>query len=110
MLGTVHEIIDVDDTTRVVVYYDDDYQIEAEERELTDEQIEEEQRQIEQDGVYGVSVEKLQTWALLASDGSLTGAEREEWYGEDSIWGCFLDDKYTALDVAREHFPEHFKN
>lgn len=28
----------------------------------------------------------------------------EEWEGVDSLAGCYLDDKYTALDVAREHF------
>lgn len=104
MLGTVHEIIDVNDTTRVVVYYDDDYQVEAEERELTPEEAAEERERIEQEGVYGVSVQKAQTWALLGPDGSLTGVDRTEWDDVDSIWGCFLDDNYTALDVAREHF------
>lgn len=105
---TEYETIPVDETTRVVVYYDDDYQMEAEERELTPEQIEEEQAQLDQDGVYIVAVEKLQTWALLASDGSHTGATREEWYQEDMIGGCFLDVDYKAVQVAREFFPEHF--
>lgn len=104
MLGTVHEIIGVDDTTRVVVYYDDDYQIEAEERELSPEEVKAEQTQIDLEGVYGVSVQKAQTWALLASDGAPTSATRTEWEDVESVWGCFLDDKYTAMDVARDHF------
>lgn len=105
---TKYETIPVDETTRVVVYYDDDYDMDAEVRELSDEQIEEEQRQLDQDGVYIVAVEKLQTWALLASDGSHTGATREDWEEMDAIHGCFLDDKYTAVQVAHEVFPEHF--
>lgn len=104
MLGTVHEIIPVDDTTRVVVYYDDDYQMDAEWRELTPEEVKAELDLIEQEGVYGVSVQKNRTWALLGLDGSLTGVERSEWVDEESVWGCFLDDNHTALDVAREHF------
>lgn len=31
-------------------------------------------------------------------------AEMDTWEWEDSLGGCYLDDKYTALDVAREHF------
>lgn len=105
---TQHEMIPVDETTRVVVYYDDDYDMDAEMRELTPEMIEEEQRILDTDGVYIVAVEKVQTWALLASDGSHTGATREDWEEMDAIHGCFLDDEYTALDTARDHFPEHF--
>ena len=104
MFGTVHEIIDVDDTTRVVVYYDDDYQIEAEERELSPEEVKAEQTQIDLEGVYGVSVEKRFTGVLLRD----MDTPADAWDGVDAIWGCFLDDKYTALDVAREYFPEHF--
>lgn len=31
-------------------------------------------------------------------------AEMDTWEWEDSLGGCYLDDKYTALDVAREYF------
>lgn len=101
---TVYETIPVDDTTRVVVYYDDDYQMEADERELTPEQIAEEQAILDRDGVYGVTVQKAVKWAQHGPDDMPTGVERVEWEEVDAIWGCFLDDKYTALDVAREHF------
>lgn len=104
MLGTVHEIIPVDDTTRVVVYYDDDYRIEAEERDLTPEEVEAEQTLIDLEGVYGVSVQKIDRWALLAADGSLTGDYKDVWEDVESVWGCFLDDKYTAMVAARDHF------
>ena len=107
---TEYMTVPVDDTTRVVVYYDDDYDMDAEMREMTLDQIKEEERCIEQHGVYVVTVEKLLTWALLASDGSHTGATREEWEQMDAIHGCFLDDEYTAEQTARDHFPEHFTN
>ena len=31
-------------------------------------------------------------------------AEMDTWEYADSLCGCYLDDEYTALDVAREHF------
>lgn len=105
---TEYETIPVDETTRVVVYYDDDYQMEAEERELTPEQIEEEQAQLDQDGVYIVAVEKLHTWQRVV--GGVVVDTRTEWEQEDMLGGCFLDVDYTAVQVARDHFPEHFDN
>ena len=97
----------VDESTRVVVYYDDDYEMQAEERELTDEQIEEEQRILDTDGVYVVTVEKLLRWVLLGVPETVT---RVEWEQVEAIHGCFLDADYTAVQVARDHFPEHFNN
>ena len=31
-------------------------------------------------------------------------AEMDTWEPVDSLGGCYLDDNYTALDVARDHF------
>ena len=31
-------------------------------------------------------------------------AEMDTWEYADSLADCYLDDNYTALDVAREHF------
>lgn len=102
---TEYATIPVDSTTRVVVYYDDDYQIDV------DESIREEvQALVDNDEVYVVTVEKLLTWALLASDGSHTGATREEWEQMDAIHGCFLADNDDAAAEARAYFPEHFTN
>ena len=37
-------------------------------------------------------------------DGEVTETEREDWEHVDSLWGCYLDDDYTAERVALEHF------
>ena len=36
-------------------------------------------------------------------------AEMDTWEAVDSLCGCYLDDDYTALDVAREHFDVEIK-
>lgn len=30
--------------------------------------------------------------------------ERFEWEEQDAVWGCYLDDEYTAGDVAQDFF------
>lgn len=58
--------------------------------------------------VYGVILERLALWAKLSDDGSSVlqgdGTVREEWEEVESLWGCYLDDDYTAQVVAAEHF------
>lgn len=49
--------------------------------------------------VYIVCHEEREKWTN--ADGTL---EMDTWELEDSLGGCYLDDKYTALDVARENF------
>jgi hypothetical protein len=50
--------------------------------------------------VYGVILERSIEWLKL--DGS--EGKRTDWEQEDSLWGCYLDDEYTAKQVAAEHF------
>lgn len=95
------DIIDLTPTTRLVVHVDYDYRADD-----VDESIREEvQTLIDEEEVYGVELQTLQTWALLAPDGSLTGIDREEWeHYTESIWGCFLDENYTPETVAKEYW------
>lgn len=57
-------------------------------------------RQWAEGEVYGVIHEKLETW-VKADDPDET---RDDWEEVDALWGCYLDDDYTALVVAKEHF------
>ena len=50
--------------------------------------------------VYGVILERLTTWTSEFGDIE----ERWDAVPDCAIWGCYLDDNYTALTVAREHF------
>jgi hypothetical protein len=55
--------------------------------------------------VYGVILERLETWAKIPKKGlQLIAETREEWEEVDSLWGCYLDDDYTAQVVAEGHF------
>ena len=47
-------------------------------------------------------VEHRQRVRLYTEDGE--PYEEDYWKEVDSLGGCYLDDEYTALDVAREHF------
>lgn len=49
--------------------------------------------------VYGVIHERRKRWVTV--DGSEI---METWEECDAVWGNYLDEEYTALDVAREHF------
>lgn len=102
MDNVVAEII-LSDTEKLVVRYDDDYQIDQEMRELTDEQVQEEIELIEREGIYGVELHTLKTWARENEKGVIV-EKKTEWDYEDSIWGCFLDAEYTAKTVASEYF------
>lgn len=31
----------------------------------------------------------------------------EDWFEEDSLWGCYLDEDYTPEEVAHEHFDHY---
>jgi hypothetical protein len=50
--------------------------------------------------VYGVILERSVEWLKL--DGSED--KRTEWDQADALFGCYLDEKYTAKQVAAEHF------
>lgn len=49
--------------------------------------------------VYLVVHEKREQWTNADET-----AEMDTWEWEDSLGGCYLDDEYTAIDVARDHF------
>lgn len=51
--------------------------------------------------VYGVILEKSAVWKKEGHDD-----EQVLWESEESIWGCYLDDDYTARDVAAESWNE----
>jgi hypothetical protein len=53
--------------------------------------------------VCGVILERLVTWARMLDDGTADRLDtRDEWEEVESVWGCYLDDTYTAQDVANE--------
>jgi hypothetical protein len=57
--------------------------------------------------VYGVILERgvLVETKRTHADGSVTYERDDEaWEGVESLWGCYLDDDYTAQVVADEHF------
>lgn len=58
--------------------------------------------------VYGVILEREVTWARLDENGEqvfLTEPNTmRTWEEVDSIWGCYLNDEYTAQTVAIETF------
>lgn len=74
------------------------------------EQEQETYRQWADGEVYGVILERSSLWAKLSADGSTIlqgeGTVMETWEQADdgAIWGCYLDDEYTAQAVALEHF------
>ena len=49
--------------------------------------------------VYIVEHQKREQWTNADET-----AEMDTWEYADSLGGCYLDDKYTVFDVARDHF------
>ena len=95
---TTVEIIPVDSNTRIRVEYDE----KGESPMSWGDHVTEDGPEMDAwraGEVYGVIVERLVTW--VRPD---TGAEREEWEETDSVWGCYLDETYTALVCATENF------
>jgi hypothetical protein len=55
--------------------------------------------------VYGVILQRQETWCRLLDDGTADRLDtRDEWADVESIWGCYLDDGYTAQQVADDYF------
>lgn len=55
--------------------------------------------------VYGVIVERKVDWIRVgAGDGQELPDTMTTWEEIGSIWGCYLDDTYTARVVANEYF------
>lgn len=93
------ETIDIDPTTRLVVFVDDD----AEDPRTWGNYTEEDGPTMEawrNGDVFGVEIQKLETWQNMA-DPTVT---RQEWEPQGSLGGCYLDDNYTARTVAAEYF------
>lgn len=49
--------------------------------------------------VYGVILERCVQYVNVDDSSDLYG----RWLETDSLWGCYLDAEYTALNVAREY-------
>lgn len=100
------ETITITPDLRLSIEFDNDYRMEAEERGMSDDEIQEEQYLIETEGVYVISLQRRETYTHK------DGRTLMVWEDIDSICGCFLDDNYTAQDVAAEHFqdfPENYR-
>ena len=72
--------------------------------ELERKVIEQEQKTYEQwaEGeVYGVILERAAPWEKTYVNGGDT-VEGVDWVEVGSLWGCYLDDTYTAQEVAKE--------
>lgn len=98
---TAIETIQVDEGTRILVYVDED----SEDPRTWGEEITDDDPAVEAwraGEVYGVAVERLETWTRTDSDGMFH--KRTVWEETDSIWGCYLDETYTARHVAFEYF------
>lgn len=100
----------VDDYSRAL-FYDNWPELtlwSAEHRAMQEKVIEQEQetyRQWAEGEVYGVILERSETWCRILSDGTADRLDtRNEWDEVDSLWGCYLDDDYTAKVVACESF------
>jgi len=99
------EIIEIDDKTRIAVYLDTD----AESpltwgTALTEDSFE--YKQWAKGEVYGVVIEQRVDYYELDDNGVATDRPCLEVWEEtgDSLWGCYLDDTYTAEMVAKEYF------
>lgn len=53
--------------------------------------------------VYGVIEQQLKVYKSVDDDQDLF----EDWVDGDSIWGCYLDDEYTAEKTAKDHFENY---
>ena len=98
------ETIEVDPRTRIRVEYDTD----AEDPRTWGDHIADDDYAVEQwraGEVYGVIVERKVDWTRMgAGDGEKLPDTMTTWEEIDSIWGCYLDDTYTARVVANEYF------
>ena len=98
------ETIEVDPRTRIRVEYDTD----AEDPRWWGDHITDNDYVVEQwraGEVYGVIVERKVDWIRVgAGDGEKLPDTMTTWEEVDSIWGCYLDDTYTARVVANEYF------
>lgn len=92
------ETIAVNDTTRILVYIDED----AEDPRTWGDHVTDDDPAViawRHGDVYGVAVERLIEYVRVD-----TGATMSQWEETDSLWGCYLDDTYTARAVAAEYF------
>lgn len=53
--------------------------------------------------VYGVILERRVEWKPVSETDQPRGL-KTTWEEDESIWGCYLDDTYTAEVVAKEHW------
>lgn len=53
--------------------------------------------------VYGVILERASAWVKTYENGG-DSIEGVDWVESDSLWGCHLDDTYTAQAVAGDNF------
>ena len=53
--------------------------------------------------VYGVILERRVEWKPVDEAQASRGI-KTTWEEDESLWGCYLDEKYTARVVANEHW------
>lgn len=62
-------------------------------------------RQWAEGEVYGVVLEREKLWVNVTRGGVIVGGDQKvTWEEAESLWGCHLDDSYTAKAVALEQF------
>lgn len=94
------ETIQITPDLRLSIEFDTYYEIEAAERGMSDEDVQRELNLIESDGVYIVVLQRKEVYT------SESGKTLIVWEDIDSVGGNFLNDDYTAQDVAAEFFPD----
>lgn len=94
-MSTLIETIEIDDNTRLVVFADEDCVWDG--YGLSEEEI------ANLPDPVGVVLERRYKWVKTNLDNA-EYEERYEWEEEESIWGCYLDDTYTAQVVAQEYW------
>lgn len=53
--------------------------------------------------VYGIALEKRETWVKLGTEEDHDPETRTDWEIEESCWGFYINDNYTFEQAAREH-------
>lgn len=100
------EVIQIDEDTRLRVEYDPD----AQNPTTWGDHVQEGDSTWQQwaDGqVYGVILERRVTWGRLDDNGEMIFLTEPHtmhtWEEAESLWGCYLDETYTARAVAEYH-------
>lgn len=93
------EIIQIDENNRIAVYADmvEDPQDLVRSGDMTAEQV------AELPDPVGV-IHEVRHKVVSTNLENAESTERFEWEEQDAVWGCYLDGRWTAGDVARAFF------